>query len=316
MPDAPSSPLLQPAEVDTATVAGVPIESAAVAAVEVSAQKRLGVGGVLAIGWIVFVVLAALLAPVLPLDDPNASVDFAREGPSADHWFGTDGIGRDLFSRVIWGGRMSLLVGTSAVVLGLVIGGLLGLVAGYFRGRLESVLVGLFDVMLAIPQLVFALALVAVLANDFDVSSSRRTVVLIVSLGIVSIPILARITRANTLTWSQREFVLAGRAMGARNRRILVRDVLPNVLPAMFSITLLGIAVVIVAEGGLSLLGVGVLLPTPSWGNIISEGRDSLNLGAAHIIIFAALFIFLTVLALNYLGDVVRARFDVRESAL
>jgi peptide/nickel transport system permease protein len=140
-------------------------------------------------------------------------------------------------------------------------------------------------------------------------------VVLIFALGVVSIPVLARITRATTLSWSQREFVLAARALGTKNRRIMFAEVLPNVLPAMFSIALLGMAVVVVAEGGLSVLGVGVQLPTPSWGNILAEGRSELR-DAPHIVLIPTVVIFLTVLALNYLGDVVRARFDVRESAL
>jgi peptide/nickel transport system permease protein len=140
-------------------------------------------------------------------------------------------------------------------------------------------------------------------------------VVLILALGIVSIPVLGRISRATTLTWAQREFVLAARAMGQRDRSIMWGEVLPNVLPAMFSIALLGVAVVIVAEGGLSVLGVGVQLPTPSWGNMIAEGRGDLR-DAPHVVLIPTIVIFLTVLALNYLGDVVRARFDVRESAL
>jgi peptide/nickel transport system permease protein len=140
-------------------------------------------------------------------------------------------------------------------------------------------------------------------------------IVLIFALGVVSVPVLGRITRANTLAWSEREFVLAARAMGARNRSIMFGEVLPNVLPAMFSIALLGVAVVIVAEGALSVLGVGVQLPTPSWGNIIAEGRADLR-DSPHIVLVPTVVIFATVLALNFLGDVVRARFDVRESAL
>ena len=154
-----------------------------------------------------------------------------------------------------------------------------------------------------------------VFASQEGVSATRRMVVLILALGIVSIPLLARITRANTLAWSQREFVQAARAMGAKNRQIMFGEVLPNVLPAMFSIALLSIAIVIVAEGGLSLLGVGVQLPTPSWGNILSEGRSDLR-DSPYLVMIPTIVIFLTVLSLNYLGDVVRARFDVRESAL
>ena len=143
-------------------------------------------------------------------------------------------------------------------------------------------LTGAFDVLLSFPQLILALTLVTVFASREGISSTRRMVVLILALGVVSIPVLARITRANTLAWSQREFVLAARALGAKNRQIMFGEVLPNVLPAMFSIALLGVAVVIVAEGGLSLLGVGVQLPTPSWGNILAEGRSELRDAAAH----------------------------------
>ena len=279
-------------------------------------KARLGVGGILAIAWLVIVTAAALLAPVLPLDDPNDTVaSIARQGPGTEgHIFGGDGLGRDLLSRVVWGARASLLLSVSAVGLGLVVGGLLGLVAGYFRGRSDTLLTGVFDVLLSFPQLILALTLVTVFAGA-GVSSGRRMLWLILALGIVSIPVLARITRANTLSWSQREFVMAARAMGARNRSIMFGEVLPNVLPAMFSIALLGVAVVIVAEGGLSLLGVGVQLQTPSWGNIIAEGRADLR-DAPHIVLIPTVAIFLTVLALNFLGDVVRARFDVRESAL
>jgi peptide/nickel transport system permease protein len=283
--------------------------------VDLAPQARLGVMGWLAIGWLAAVVLAAVLAPVLPIDDPEALAEGSNLPPSADHWFGTDGSGRDVFARVIWGGRASLLVGVAAVAIGMVVGGALGLVAGYFRGASETVLTTLFDAMLAFPQLVLALALVAVFASGEDISSARRLVVLIAALGIVAIPILGRITRANTLVWSQREFVTAALSIGARSRRVLWREVLPNVLPAMFSIGLLGIAVAIVAEGGLSLLGVGVQPPMPSWGNIIAENRNNVSV-APNIIFFPTLFIFLTVLSLNFLGDVLRARFDVKESGL
>jgi peptide/nickel transport system permease protein len=279
--------------------------------------RRLGWGGKLAIGWLVLVVASALLAPILPLDDPyEPTGSIARKGPFTDgHWLGGDGLGRDLLSRLVWGSRASLLIAVTSVLLGMVVGGLLGLIAGYFRGRTDTLFVGVFDVLLSFPQLILAVTVVTVYATGEGISSTRRTVVLILALGIVSIPVLGRIARATTLTWAQREFVLAARAMGARNRSIMFGEVLPNVLPALFSIALLGIAVVIVAEGGLSLLGVGVQLPTPSWGNIIAEGREDLR-NSPHIVLIPTIVIFLTVLALNYLGDVVRSRFDVRESAL
>nr|MBO2502627.1 ABC transporter permease [Thermoanaerobacterales bacterium] len=282
-----------------------------------SRQGRLGWFGVLAIAWLAFVTLAAVLAPVLPLDDPNENVAaIVNQGPGTDgHLLGGDALGRDLLSRMVWGGRASLLLGVASVSLGMVVGGLLGLVAGYHRGRVDTVVAGAFDVLLSFPQLILAVTLVTVFASGQGVSSTRRMVVLILALGLVSVPVLGRIARANALAWSQREFVTAARAVGARDRSIMFGEVLPNVLPAMFSIALLGIAVVIVVEGGLSLLGVGVQLPTPSWGNVLAEGRSELR-QAPHIVMVPTVVIFLTVLSLNYLGDVVRARFDVRESAL
>lgn len=286
---------------------------------ETEPRRRMGVIAWFAIVWLVLVVAAAVLAPVLPLADPDESIpSLARQGPSVEHIFGGDGNGRDMLSRVVWGARASLIVSVGAVAAGIVLGGFLGLVAGYFRGRLEGVITGLLDVMLAFPQLILALALVTFLRGDPSQEGGVHLpteLILIIALGIVSTPVLGRIARASTLTWSQREFVLAARAQGAKNGRIITREVLPNVLPAMFSIALLGIAVVIVAEGGLSLLGLGVQLPTPSWGNIIALGRNDLR-DAPHIVAVPSMAIFFTVLALNYLGDVVRARFDVRESGI
>jgi peptide/nickel transport system permease protein len=291
--------------------------------VETSATKKLGIMGYLALGWVSLMLFVAVFIPWLPVDDPNKLFPLKRglhvDGPgTAGHLLGGDNVGRDLFARVLWGSRTSLLLGVASVAVGFLIGGALGLIAGYFRGRLDSFLSGIFDTLLAIPAIVMALALVAVFAPSDSlnpVSDTQRMVVLIIALGVVSIPLLARITRASTLTWSQRDFVLAARALGAKNRRIMFREVLPNVLPAMFSIFLLAIAVIIVAEGGLSILGVGVQLPTASWGNILAEGYPNLRI-TPWPILAPSIVIFLTVLSLNYLGDVVRARFDVRDSAL
>jgi peptide/nickel transport system permease protein len=279
-------------------------------------KKGLGVGAWLSIIWVGGLALLAILAPVLPIPDPNESFpEIARQGPGNGHLLGGDAIGRDLLSRIIYGTRSSFIVGFGAVAFGLVLGGILGLVTGFFRGKVDSVITPLMNVLLAIPQFVLALSLVTVLATGEGVESTRRLAVVVLGLGIVSIPLLGRITRANTLAWSEREFVLAARAMGAKNWRIMLREVLPNVVPAMLSIALLGVGIAIVAEGGLSLFGVGVQLPTPSWGNIIAEGRDQMR-RAPHIVIFTSIVLFLTVMALNYLGDVVSRKFGVRESVL
>jgi peptide/nickel transport system permease protein len=226
--------------------------------------------------------------------------------------------GYDLMTRVVYGARASMLVSVGAITFALFIGGFFGLISGYFKGKLDTVLTGLFNIMLSMPFLVLALAFVTVLASGDDISYARRVFVVTLAVGLASIPILARITRANSLAWSEREFVLAARLQGAKTKRILLREVLPNVMPAMFSIALLGVGVAIVVEGGLALLGVGVpsTIETPSWGNLIATLSPQLFLGKPWGVFAPSLAIFLTVLSLNYLGDVVRARFDVRESVL
>ena len=269
-------------------------------------RRGFGVGGWIAVGWMVVLIAASLLAPILPFADPDVSnVSISRQGPSSAALLGGDANGRDVLARVVYGARASLLIGFGAIALGLVVGGALGLLGGYYRHRTDAWVSGAFDVMLSVPALILALAFTVFLGPDV------RNMIL--ALGIVAIPQLGRITRANTLTWSERDFVLAARAQGARDGRIIVHEILPNVLPAMFSIALLGVAVAIVAEGGLSLLGAGV--KTISWGTMIAVGRADLEV-TPWVVLAPATAIFLTVLALNFLGDAIRARFDVREAAL
>ncbi|HEX6422759.1 MAG TPA: ABC transporter permease [Acidimicrobiales bacterium] len=286
-------------------------------AVEARPGHRLGLLGWFSIVWLGGIALAALAAPWLPLPDPDRSVlEIVRVGPiQPGHPLGGDGNGRDMLARVIFGARASLGISLSAVGLGFAVGGTLGLVAGYLRGAADAALTTLFNVLLSIPALVLALALVAVFAGaQQDVSNGRKMIVLILALGIVTVPLIGRIARASTMAWSEREFVRAAEVLGAGHVRIMVREVLPNVLPAMVSIALLGVAVAIVAEGSLALLGAGVT-EVPSWGNMIAFGRSDLA-RAPHTVAVPSIATFLTVLALNYLGDVVRARFDVREAAL
>lgn len=304
-----------------------------VSAVEVGGEgarrrgKGLGFGAWLAIGWLAFIVAVSVLAQlgVLPLKSPTESFaecarlgPFAKEGTAPGHLLGCDSNGRDMIARLAYGGWSSLVVATGAVLFGLVIGGSLGLLAGYVGRRTDTVITSLFNVFLAIPAVVLALALVAFLQGASASGTGGGPdpkVILILAIGIVSVPLLGRITRASALSWTQREFVLAARAQGAKPMRIMIREVLPNVLPAMFSIALLAVAIAIVAEGTLSILGVGVKPPTPSWGNIIGLDRGKLK-ESPHIIFLPALLIFFTVLSLNFLGDVVRAKLDVRESAV
>ncbi len=300
------------------------IEAEVVAPRKKGRLRGLPFGAWLAIAWLAIVVLGAIFIPMF-VKNPFPPTILAGQGifKVSGHPLGGDLVGNDMLLQLAKGARSSLIVAVGAVTFGLIVGGAAGLMAGYYRRRTDTVLTTGFNVLLAIPQLILAVALVSSLANDSidktgipqPVSAGRRLAVLVVALGIVSIPILGRITRANTLQWAQREFVMAARAQGANNMRIMIREVLPNVLPAMFSIALLGIAVAMVAEGGLAVLGVGVHAPAVSWGSLIAGGRSNL-VDEPHVVFEPIICLFLTVLSLNYLGDTVRARFDVRESAV
>jgi peptide/nickel transport system permease protein len=272
-------------------------------------KGRFGLFFWLAVGWLVLLTFLAVFAPVLPfVEDPNQFFpDAFRTTPSAEHWFGGDAIGRDLFARVVYGARVSLTVGVATIAIGMAVGGSLGLIAGYFRGGVDTVTTAAANIMLAFPPLILALALVSFMGQNL------RNVIL--ALAIVSIPSLIRITRAATLTFSQREFVMASRTLGASHWRVITREVLPNVVPPMLSFSLLAIAIVIVAEGTLSFLGLSVEAPTPSWGGIINEGRDLLD-EAPHVSLIPCGVMFLTLLSLNYVGDKLQQVWNVREVRL
>jgi peptide/nickel transport system permease protein len=277
-------------------------------------QRRggLGIAGWMCALWLVLVTLGAILAPWLPLDDPKVT-DFSvlqNNAPpgTAGHLLGTDQNGFDILSRLVWGGRVSLVVAGGVLVLGMTIGGAIGVVAGYARGKVEGVLMGVVDILLAFPALILLIAIVAFLGADLT------NVVLGISL--VSIPAFARIARATTLTFASRDFVLAARASGATHRRIIVREILPNVLLPLLAFGLLVVAIAIVAEGSLAFLGL-TSQETISWGGMINGGRRALQQdNVAHTSLIPAATMFLTVLAVNFLGDRFRASFDVRDAAL
>ena len=297
-----------PLTVDATVPATVEEAAARVAAEAGVARKRLGIAFWLSGGWVALMILLALIANLLPLYNPTeVGVGMPGEGPSLQHLLGTDEIGRDLLSRIIYGSRVSLIVGFASIAFGLLIGGALGLTAGFYRGKLDAVITGVSNILLAFPALVFALAIVTFLGQGL------RNVTL--AIGILSIAPLALVVRGSTIVFSQREFVLAARMLGANNRRIMYREVLANVLPAAMSLALVGIAVAIVAEGALAFLGLSVRAPTPTWGGMISEGRVVL---AQHPLIafWPSLFMFITVLALNFAGDRLRSYFDVKEGGV
>jgi peptide/nickel transport system permease protein len=288
--------------------------------IEVSPRKRLGFGGWFALVWLALVIFCAVFGNLIPGISAYSHVylDHVGDKPlTKGHLLGVDDNGHDVLSMLVLGARASLEVAFGAVAAGILLGGSLGLIAGYYKGAVDLIISTVFDVMLAVPALILALALASFLRGDPQHSRWPAEVVLIIALGIVSTPVLGRITRASSLTWSQREFVMAARAQGAKNLRIMWREVLPNVLPALFSIALLAVGVVIVAEGGLSLLGVGIPIDTkPSWGNMIALFGQSNLRDSPHLVFAPIICLFLTVLSLNFLGDVVRARFDVREASV
>jgi peptide/nickel transport system permease protein len=329
----PSEALLGEEREDTGGVIGdgtlAPVGAVTTDGKAAKRGRGLSVGAWIAIGWMALVVGGGVLAKIgiLPIDSPTEQIiECARRGPLADaggaagHLLGCDADGHDMVAQLLYGGFTSMLVATGAVLIGFIVGGTLGMAAGFFGGRIDTMLSAIFNILLSIPAIVLALALVAFLQKPPSTQGGSTglpaELILIIAIGLVAIPLLARITRASALSWAQRDFVLAARAQGAKNLRIMWREVLPNVLPAMFSIALLGIAIAIVAEGTLSILGVGVRRPAVSWGTIIATYRPQIQSGAPHIALEPSFLIFFTVLALNYLGDVVRARFDVREAAI
>lgn len=273
-----------------------------------AANRRPGLLFWCAAGWIGIILLAAMIAGVLPIPSPTDMDIFARrKGPTLAHLLGTDSLGRDVLARLIYGARISLSVGLLAPVIGLGIGGALGLLAGYFRGRFETFVTGGVDVVLAFPPLILAMAVTAYLGQSI--------VNLTLVLGFLGIPAFTRVARAATLTFSAREFVTAARALGAGHARIILKELLPNVALPLGAFFLLGVAVTIVVEGALSFLGLGVPPPAPSWGVMIGEGRESLEMAPA-LAFLPATVMFLTVLSFNLVGDTLRALTDPRQGAL
>jgi peptide/nickel transport system permease protein len=273
----------------------------------VAPRKHLGIVFWLAVAWLVVVIAAAVLAPVLPIADPEEFADSPGLGLfSGDNILGTDEGGRDLLARVIWGSRVSLLVGAASIAFGLVVGGALGILAGYKRGWMERITMGVFDVALAFPALVLALLFLTFLGREL------QWVLLVI--GILAVAPIGRLARANTLVWAQREFVTASRGLGAKGSRVMWREILPNVSVSMTALALLACALAIVAEGSLAFLGLSVEGDI-TWGNMIVAGASGNTLRIAPLSAFVPITaMFLTVLALNFIGDRLRQHLQVREA--
>jgi len=313
VPDDFASDLVAPAELLGADAGSEGVLVAARPAPRLPGQlPRRGLGAVfwISLGWVGLLVVLALMAPVLPIKHPNVQ-DYSavNMGPTLHHLLGTDDLGRDLLSRIIWGSRASLTISFASVALGLLLGGPPGLFAGLRGGVGDSLLNAWFFVLLAFPPLLAILVIEAF----WGVSLFK----LVIMFAFIAAPQFFRVVRATTLSFANREFVVAARAMGARTGRIVLREIVPNVIPAVISFALLGVAIAIIVEGSLAFLGLSIQLPTASLGNIVNAGVQNENLRYnPFIALWPALYIFLLLVALNLMADRLRARFDVREVRL
>lgn len=275
------------------------------ATVETVLRNRLAVTGLVIL---VVLVLVALLAPLIaPYAINVVDVPNRLSGPSIEHWFGTDELGRDVLSRVVIASRVSLQVGFIAVSIALALGVPVGLVSGYYGGRVDSILMRLMDILFSIPAIVLAIAIVAALGSSI--------VNAMIALGIVYTPIFARITRGSVLSLRDAVFVRAARSVGATDGRILRTHILPNVIAPIIVQTSLSLAFAILAEAALSFLGLGVQPPAPAWGRMLSDAQGFLQ-QAPWMAIFPGLAIFVTVFAFNAFGDGLRDALDPQQRSV
>jgi peptide/nickel transport system permease protein len=278
--------------------------------------------------WLFLVFFGAIYAQLdvkvfngaLPLADPNlqlnnfnpATGEFGTAEPlepvSWAHPLGTDALARDTFSRAVHGAWVSVIVAVVSVTCGVIVGGILGSLVGFVRGKTETVFMSLMDVLLAFPALVLLLALISI----FEV---RDLFVISFVIGLLSIPPYMRVSRANSLAISNREFVMAAQAIGTKKRTILWREIIPNVMPTLIAYAMVAAAGVIVVEGTLSFLGLSVQLPTSTWGNMINQARRDIKVNFGQVL-YPALILTFTVLALNQVGDFFQRRSSHRASSL
>ena len=261
-------------------------------------ENRLALFG---LAFLVFIALVAIFAPLIaPYGITERSSEF-RAGPSSDHWFGTDIIGRDVFSRVVYGARVSLKIGVGSTIIALAIGVVLGAVSGFFGGVTDTIMMRITDIFLAIPYIVLAIAIASVFGR------SENSIIIV--LGITGWLGIARIVRASFLSLKELEYVEAARALGFGRRRIMFGHILPNALQPIIVYGTIAIGSAILAEAALSFLGVGPQDPTPAWGLMVDQGKGDLA-NAPHLVLFPGLAISLTVLAFVLVGDGLRDALD------
>jgi peptide/nickel transport system permease protein len=269
-----------------------------------SASRNLEI--VLPAAVLVFIAAACFLGPlVLPVPAPTGGsvLDSYLDAGSPGHLLGTDPNGNDILSRILHGGRSSLVVAVAVNVLGLLVGGTLGALSGYLGGAVDTVIMRVLDVLIAFPSLVLTLAV----AQSLGASQTNT----ILALAFFSIPAFARISRAATLRLRELPFMAAAQLCGTPGRRVLLRHIAPNITPQLITFGMLGMGIVMVIEGALSFLGLGIPLPAPSWGNMIAQGQQSLS-ATPMLVVWPCAALFVTVLAFNLLGETLRARWSGR----
>jgi peptide/nickel transport system permease protein len=278
------------------------------------AQKRLGLFFWICAGWIGLIIVVAIFANLLPLPKP-AYENFAapqNAGPGWGHLLGTDDLNRDILSRLLFGSRVSLVVGFGGTAIALILGGLPAMYSAYRRGRVDTILSTVSYAVLAFPALVAVIAI-----GEFWGHQLWKITVVI---GVFSAPVIFRVIRASTLSYASRDFVMAAKALGASDRRILGREILPNILPTIISFGLIAVATIIVLEGTLAFLGLSVPPPTPSWGNMLNESASLLSGSKGQtnpwLVIFPAIAMFSLLFTLNVVADKLRSYFDVTEVKL
>ena len=287
--------------------------------------KRPSLGMTIGVLWLGSLAFCAVFASQLPFirgyDTKlkiNGKSGRYNLGPGWRAWMGTDSSAHDVFARCIYGAKVTLTVGVLATLIGLLLGGLLGIMAGYFLGWIDRLSAIVTDSLLALPALLLALLLVYRMDDLKNVYTwlgwLDRKWEITLTLGILAIAPFARIARAQTVGLREREFVLAARSLGAKNGRIIVREILPNLVPAMLTVAVTGLGILIAAEGALAFLGLGVQRPL-TWGKMISDGQRDLG-RAWWATMFPCLFLFLTVISFNLIGDRLARRFDIREAAI
>lgn len=276
------------------------------------------IGGIGVILLILFIVVGSIIVPESAANSTDLKARLA--GPSATHWFGTDSVGRDVFNRVIYGGQISLFIGLLAVILEVTLGTLIGGTAAYYGGWVDAVLMRFTEAMLAIPSLFLLIVLAKFIGKNIgQVNILGRTFsgsigIVILVIGMTSWMFLARIVRANVLSLKELDYIAASKALGANNNRIFFSHLVPNTLGAIIVASTLGLAGAILTEAYVSFLGLGVQPPTSTWGNMMQSAQSFLNRGAWWMWVFPSLFIILTILCINLLGDGLRDAFDPRSS--